>query len=381
MLLPSVIITVGLILQPTAWQARHASAEHRHEHARLSSIDDALASASPSVALVLPPPQSSSSSVAEAAAASGSAVCIEAQGEVFLLSSLHVVGDADTHEVALPEDGHKARHVAKVVGRAPAVDLALMSLPEGVAPPPVLPLGEGASLDMGDFAIALSCTGRALGIVCSKTTMPSLASGADANGAERSEAPPGTAEAAMAEAELAAEEEALERGEQPFIVVDAPSVEGVVGGPLLSADGALVGLTTLVMSAGAESTRYYAVSAERCARAIDAMLERRSLGERVKGARVVLFNDSINKRENVQAVLSKAGLSEAASSLAMLSAHKTGRGVIGYFEDPEEAKALVYKIAELGRELPSALIVAAETCSFYKQAESASEAKPSKEIA
>ena len=47
MLLPSVIITVGLILQPTAWQARHASAEHRHEHARLSSIDDALASASP----------------------------------------------------------------------------------------------------------------------------------------------------------------------------------------------------------------------------------------------------------------------------------------------------------------------------------------------
>ena len=65
------------------------------------------------------------------------------------------------------------------------------------------------------------------------------------------------------------------------------------------------------------------MSAERCARAIDAMLERRSLGERVKGARVVLFNDSINKRENVQAVLSKAGLSEAASSLAMLSAHKT----------------------------------------------------------
>ena len=92
----------------------------------------------------------------------------------------------------------------------------------------------------------------------------------------------------------------------------------------------------------------------------------------VRGARVVLLNDSINKRENVQAVLGAAGLSEQASAIAMLSAHKTGRGVIGYFEDPEEAKKLVSEINRLGMladgglGLPAALKVTCEECDFYK---------------
>ena len=55
------------------------------------------------------------------------------------------------------------------------------------------------------------------------------------------------------------------------------------------------------------------------------------------------------------------------------AAHKAGRGVIGYFEDADEAKALVSKIGELGKELPSALIVTAEACDFYKQAAEPSE--------
>ena len=343
-------------------------------------MDDAIARAVPSVALVLPPSSSSSSSgtAAETQAASGSAVVVEVKGEIFLVTSNHLVGDADTR-VSVATDGFATQHAATVVGRMAAVDLCLLSLPEGVTPPPAMRLGEPASivdLEEGDFAIALSAVGgskRALGIVKSQTEAgPSLLPDDDASAASR-EAPPGTAEAAMAEAEAAAEEDALARGEKPFLVVDAPSAEGAVGGPLLGADGALLGLTTLVISAGVDATRYYAVNAKRMGRAIDAMLERRSLGQRVKGARVVLFNDSINKRENVQAVLAKAGLSEQASLIAMISAHKTGRGVIGYFEKADEAKALVAKIGSLGKELPSALIVTAEACDFFKTADEPTE--------
>ena len=52
--------------------------------------------------------------------------------------------------------------------------------------------------------------------------------------------------------------------------------------------------------------------------------------------------------------------------MAMYSAHRTGRGVIGYFEDADDATALVEKIAQLGKaQLPSALIVTSEPCRFH----------------
>ena len=64
----------------------------------------------------------------------------------------------------------------------------------------------------------------------------------------------------MAEAEAELEAEALKRGEEPFLVADAALVDGASGGPMLDADGAVVGISTLVISAGEGSTRYYAVS-------------------------------------------------------------------------------------------------------------------------
>ena len=70
-----------------------------------------------------------------------------------------------------------------------------------------------------------------------------------------------------------------------------------------------VGIITRAISVGGDS-RYYAVSARRVQRAVEAMVERRSLGEQVRGVRVVLRNDSVNKRERVAAVLAAAGLSE-----------------------------------------------------------------------
>lgn len=269
------------------------------------------------------------------------------------------------------------RHEATVVGKCPAVDLCLLSLPEGVTMPPAMPIGAGANIEEGDFAIALSAIGgnRALGIVKSKRSAGPSEAASEAQVTPQQRAPPCTAEAAMAEAESAAEAEALARGEQPFLVVDAPSADGVVGGPMVSADGSLLGITTLVVSAGAECTRYYAVSSERMARAVDAILEQRSHREQVRGARVVLSNAPANTGSAVRELLTSAGLSEEAAELATTAARKHGRGVLGYFEDAEEAAALVRRIAfaeavaEEGSQLPSALVVTAEAFDFYKEAE------------
>ena len=77
-------------------------------------------------------------------------------------------------------------------------------------------------------------------------------------------------------------------------------------------------------SSSGGGTRIYTVTPERLRRAVDAILSRAALGELVSGARVVLLNDDINKRERVQAVLSAAGLSESAANLAMYQVHRTG---------------------------------------------------------
>ena len=57
---------------------------------------------------------------------------------------------------------------------------------------------------------------------------------------------------------------------------------------MLDAEGTVMGINTLVLMAGEDSTRYYAVSARRCRRAVEALVERRSRGEEVDGVRVVL---------------------------------------------------------------------------------------------
>ena len=297
------------------------------------------------------------------------------QSEKLFLTSLVAVSGS-TVDVSLPGDGYTERLSASVVGRAPEVDLALLALPaelEATANLPSLPVGDSRPLAESDFVILMGNPnesdrgGAFLGLLSGRATLPSLAPPPDELKPARVP-PPGTAEAAMAQAEAEAEADAEARGEQPFLVTQASGAEALLrGGPLLSAEGEVVGFTSLVLSDGNSSKQIYSITAERAVRAIGAMIDRRSLGEPISGARVVLFNDPINKRENVQKVLAAAGLSDQAANLAMYSAHRTGRGIIGYFDKPEDARALVKQIAELGKELPSALIISAEECDFYRQ--------------
>lgn len=253
-----------------------------------SFVASACANVAPSLALVM----SSSSSSGDAP--QGCACAIQVGSEKFLLTSSVVASSSSSKivKVTLPADNYQERHDATIVSSSPDVDLALLSLPAGASMPPALSLGDSGAVAEGDFVIALGNPtsdlrgGASLGMLSSRSELPSLAPPPE-DGVPPRRPPPGTAEAAMVEAEAEAEAEALRRGELPFLVTTAATAEGFMrGGPLLSDDGAVLGINTLVISAPGESssTTYYSVTAQRATRAIDAMLERRSLGEQVGGA-------------------------------------------------------------------------------------------------
>ena len=393
MLLVSLLPAIGLVLSRAPTTSTFCARSPAPVLKASDFVANAVASASASVALVEP-----SSSADEAAR--GCALAVEVGSEVLLVTSSHALpADSESAVVALPADGFTERHTALIVGRVPNTDLAILELPEDVAPPlPVKSFGNSLELAEGDFVIACGDPtgsargGASLGTVKSRGesfSMPSL--GTDTEGKPNfGKPPPGTAEAAMEDAEAEAEVEAESRGEQPYLVTDAALVGGMSGGPLLTPEGDVIGLNTMVLSMGEAATRVYAVSAERIGRALEAFAARRELQSKmVRGARVWLLNDSYNKREVVQKVLSEAGLSAEASSIAMLSAHNTGRGVIGVYRKTEKANELRDLIGGLSTkfELPAPLMIEVEHCDLYigddaaaeEEEESAEEASPSAE--
>ncbi len=79
----------------------------------------------------------------------GTGFLIEADG--FVLTNNHVIDGADKVEVTVGEtDVYKA----KVVGRDPATDLALLKI-EGTRPFPTLPLGDSDRIRVGEWVMAI----------------------------------------------------------------------------------------------------------------------------------------------------------------------------------------------------------------------------------
>ena len=295
------VVSLGLVLSG----GTRLPSSHRPRVAPTLSATDfvsaAAEKAAPSVALVFD----------EGCETSHGCACVVMAGtETMLITSSSVArtGTTASLHVALSSDGFTTRHAARQVGQVPECNLVLLKVAcDDVTMPSALSFSDDGALGEGDFVIALGNPqgprgGAALGLLVGRSSS-SMATDAP-------NLTPGTAEAAMAEAEAEAEAEARERGEEPFLIADAALVGGASGGPLLDSDGAVVGINTLVISAGEGSTRYYAVSARRCVRAVESLVERRALGEEVDGMRVVLLNDGVNKRERVAAVLAEAGLSE-----------------------------------------------------------------------
>ena len=301
----------------------------------------------------------------------GSGCIVEQGNERFLATSSLVAAGSPGSSLSIAiADGV---HEATIVSVTPE-DIVLLSLPHDEALPKAVSLEYSAvsSASEGDFVIAVNGDGDAsLGILESHAfAVPSVADAVETvnsdlkdgakGGAERTA--DGGAEGTSSGASMADEQDWVsEYGTaHPYLVVQAPLGAAMAGAPLIDADGRLAGLTLSVFAAGGEC-RYYAASASAVRRAVAHAQAAAARGEKREGWRVVLLNDPFNKREKVQQVLCDAGLSASAANLAMLSAHKSGRGTVGFFkaDEADEAQALVSALEDRG------LLVRSEAWEYY----------------
>lgn len=148
----------------------------------------------------------------------GSAVVYRQDG--YLLSNAHVVGDADTVEVTLP-DG--TSHEAEVLGREPTTDIAVLHIPtsevagSGGADLPVPPFADELP-SVGETAIAI---GSPFGLDATVTAGVVSAVGREVPDTPLTDA----------------------------IQTDAPINPGNSGGPLVNAQGKVIGINTAILSA------------------------------------------------------------------------------------------------------------------------------------
>jgi S1-C subfamily serine protease len=150
--------------------------------------------------------------------ATGSAFVIDTEGS--LLTSAHVVAGADQVQVKLGEDGDMLD--AKVVGRDPSTDVALLEVdpPEGGLTP--LPLGDSDEVEVGDPAVAI---GNPFGL--DRTATAGIVSAVQ----REIRAPNGFT---ISDA----------------IQTDAPINPGNSGGPLFDAAGRVIGINSQIEAPG-----------------------------------------------------------------------------------------------------------------------------------
>ena len=250
----------------------------------------------------------------------GSGFALQTAAGLRIVTSAHVASGGMAVEVRLPADGFETALRARVIGRAPqGEDLALLALDgdngRAIDVPP-LRLGDSDTLRVGEFVVAMGHpsnlrSSASLGILSGRSSLPAKTwSASDEQGGEEAES-------------------SAKVTDVPFLVTDAAFAGGMSGGPLLNAEGEVVGVNTLVRPE-LRGLGNYAISSSRVREAVQAILEAPIKGDCV-GWRVLLFNDNFNRRKNVEKALSGAGLNEQDARNAMMSAHTTGRGVVRAF--------------------------------------------------
>src|SRR6266508_3161273 len=147
--------------------------------------------------------------------AAGSGVIVDARG--YILTNAHVVENAADIEVRLSDD---RKFPAKLVGRDPKTDLAIVKIDPGAGPLPAAVLGDSDKLRTGQWAIAI---GNPFGL--DRTVTVGIISA--------------TARTRVGVATYEA-----------FIQTDASINPGNSGGPLLNIDGRVIGINTAIVSSG-----------------------------------------------------------------------------------------------------------------------------------
>ena len=144
----------------------------------------------------------------------GSGFIIDKDG--FIITNNHVVEDADEIKVRLV-DGRE--FTAKVIGRDPKTDIALIKISSIFKDLPVLPLGDSDKIRVGDWVLAV---GNPFGLENSVTQGILSARG-------------------------------RELGAGPFdnfLQTDAPINPGNSGGPLVNLKGEVIGITSAIIATG-----------------------------------------------------------------------------------------------------------------------------------
>lgn len=308
-----------------------------------SFVADAVAQCLPSVVLVAPTdpragPRARARERRGRGSSQGTGVAVQVGSDLFILTSAHCVPEGMGVEVRLQSDEFEGGYEAAVIGRAAdGLDLALLRLPEEAISAQaggLKPLEFAAdACTLGEFAIAIGMAGNvrpaiSLGIISGVSDF-------------------------LTQSSKSADREA--RGPRPdpvYVVTDAAMAGGMSGGPLLSAEGKLLGINTLVRP-DQRGIGNYAISA---ARALEAVTEIAARAPSLAGEAepvgteltLFLFNDRVNKRARVEGVLKRAGLEATEANRAMMDAHRTGRGVVRSFpmEAKDEAEALRAQLAD-----------------------------------
>jgi len=145
--------------------------------------------------------------------ASGSGVIVDAQ-RGYVLTANHVVDKISTAQITTKE-GRKFS--AKLVGRDPATDIAVLQIQNG-KDLKALPMGNSDRLEVGDFVIAV---GNPFGL--GQTVTSGLVSALGRTGLGK-------------------------QGYEDFIQTDAPINPGNSGGGLINLKGELIGINTAILS-------------------------------------------------------------------------------------------------------------------------------------
>jgi serine protease Do len=147
--------------------------------------------------------------------AAGSGVIVDAQ-HGYILTANHVVAQVATAQVTT-KDGR--RFVAKLVGRDPATDVAVLRIQQ-VTGLQAISMGDSDTLQVGDFVLAI---GNPFGL--GQTVTSGIVSALGRTGLAK-------------------------QGYEDFIQTDAPINPGNSGGALVDLRGQLIGINTAILSPG-----------------------------------------------------------------------------------------------------------------------------------
>ncbi|TDN39979.1 deoxyribonuclease HsdR [Hymenobacter sp. UV11] len=164
----------------------------------------------------------------QVARASGSGILIAANG--YIATNNHVVENAATIQVILPD---KRQFAAKLVGRDPNTDLALLKI--DATDLPTLQFGNSDSVQVGQWVVAVGYpfslnTTVTAGIVSAKARSIGIINRPSRNDDSQSQAPAGNT------------------GVESFIQTDAAINPGNSGGALVNTRGELVGINSAIAS-------------------------------------------------------------------------------------------------------------------------------------